>query len=57
MLIWALPCLRKARMSDDYEPARYDWRIPTALWERIELQIPPLKSHPLGCHRPSVDDR
>jgi len=31
MLIWALPCLRKARMSDDYEPARYDWRMPTAL--------------------------
>jgi len=57
MLIWALPCLRKAWKSDDYEPAHRDWRILTTLWERIELRLPSLKPHPLGCHRPSVDDR
>src|SRR5215475_2123467 len=34
-----------------------DWRIPDALWERIELLLPPRKPHPLGCHRPRVDDR
>jgi transposase len=34
-----------------------DWRIPDALWERIEPLLPPRKPHPLGCHRPRVDDR
>lgn len=44
-------------MSDDHEQGRREWRIPDALWERIEPLLPPCKPHPLGCHRPRVDDR
>jgi len=35
------------------------WRIPDALWKKIEqlLPTPPRKRHPLGCHRPRVDNR
>ena len=44
-------------MSDDQEKVRRDWRIPNELWERIQPLLPPRKLHPLGCHRPRVDDR
>ena len=44
-------------MPDDHEQARRDWRIPDGLWEHIEPLLPPRKPHPLGCHRPRVDDR
>ena len=44
-------------MPDDNEQAHRDWRIPGELWERIEPLLPPRKPHPLGCHRPRVDDR
>jgi transposase len=37
--------------------AQMEWRIPDELWARIEPLLPPRKSHPLGCHRPRVDDR
>ena len=43
-------------MSDDQAKVRRDWRIPDARWERIPPLLPPRKSHPLGCHRPRVDD-
>jgi putative transposase len=33
------------------------WRIPDAVWERIEPLLPPRPSHPLGCHNPRVPDR
>jgi transposase len=33
------------------------WRIPDALWEKIEPLLPPGKPHPLGCHNPPVDPR
>ena len=33
------------------------WRIPDALWARIEPLLPPRKRHPLGCHNPRVPDR
>jgi transposase len=33
------------------------WRIPDALWERMEPLLPPRKPHPLGCHNPRVPDR
>ena len=36
---------------------RRDWRIPDELWARIQPLLPPRKPHPLGCHRPRVDDR
>ena len=41
----------------DVAQAHRDWRIPDELWERIEPLLPPRKLHPLGCHRPRVDDR
>ncbi len=44
-------------MHDDQEKACQDWCIPDALWERIEPLLPARKPHPLGCHRPRVDDR
>lgn len=44
-------------MSDAQEKAQRDWRIPDALWERLHPLLPPRKPHPLGCHRPRVDDR
>jgi putative transposase len=44
-------------MDDDHEQAHNDWRIPDALWERIEPLLPARKPHPLGCHRSRVDDR
>jgi transposase len=31
--------------------------MPDALWDRIQPLLPPRPSHPLGCHRPRVDDR
>src|ERR1043165_656270 len=39
------------------KPSDDGWRIPDALWERIQPLLPPRKAHPLGCHRPRVDDR
>ncbi len=33
------------------------WRIPDELWARIEPLLPPGKPHPLGCHRPRVENR
>ena len=44
-------------MPNAHEKARRDWRIPDALWQRIEPLLPPRKPHPLGGHRPRVDDR
>jgi transposase len=44
-------------MRDEPENVRRDWRIPDELWERIQPLLPPRKPHPLGCHRPRVDDR
>src|SRR3954469_18908716 len=44
-------------MPEDPENTRCDWRLPDELWERIVPLLPPRKPHPLGCHRPRVDDR
>jgi transposase len=33
------------------------WRIPDDLWTKIEPLLPPGKPHPLGCHRPRVNNR
>jgi transposase len=44
-------------MSHEPENVRRDWRIPDQLWERIQPLLPPRKAHPLGCHRPRVEDR
>ena len=44
-------------MAEHPEKMPRDWRIPDELWERIVPLLPPRKPHPLGCHRPRVDDR
>src|SRR5262245_16648847 len=49
--------LRGASLMPDAAQAHRDWRIPDELWERIEPLLPPRTPHPLGCHRPRVDDR
>jgi len=33
------------------------WRIPDALWEKMEPLLPPPKPHPLGGHQPPVPPR
>jgi putative transposase len=33
------------------------WRIPDAVWERMEPLLPPRPAHPLGCHNRRVADR
>lgn len=33
------------------------WRIPDEVWSQMEPLLPAGKPHPLGCHRPRVDDR
>jgi transposase len=33
------------------------WRIPDALWEKMEPLLPPRKAHPNGGHNPRVPDR
>lgn len=47
-----------ARTQKDRKVAYQDkWRIPDALWEKIEPLLPPRKPHPLGCHNPPVPAR
>lgn len=43
--------------TDEKRPVRRDWRIPDELWEQVAPLLPARKAHPLGCHRPRVDDR
>lgn len=40
-------------------PYHDKWRISDELWAKIEPLLPPPsgKPHPLGCHRPRVDNR
>ena len=44
-------------MSTEQETLPRDWRLPDALWERLAPLLPPPKPHPLGCHRPRVENR
>ena len=49
-----------AKKRTEWKVAYKDkWRIPDALWKKIEPLLPatPGKRHPLGCHRPRVDNR
>jgi len=46
------------RTKTERKVAYHDkWRIPDALWEKIEPLLPPGKPHPLGCHNPPVPAR
>ena len=51
--------MAKTRTGPKSTPPVHDdqWRIPDALWERIEPLLPPRPPHPLGCHNPRVADR
>src|SRR4028119_1469366 len=42
---------RRRRVRDD------GWRLPDALWTKMERLLPPRPTHPLGCHNPRVPDR
>ena len=44
-------------MRTDPEKVHHHWRMPDELWGRLQPLLPPRKPHPLGCHRPRVDDR
>jgi transposase len=44
-------------VNTEQEKVRRAWRIPDELWARIVPLLPPRKPHPLGYHRPRVDDR
>src|SRR6478609_3397388 len=41
----------KRRVRDD------GWRLPDALWAKIEPLLPARPKHPLGCHNPRVPER
>lgn len=47
----------KRKKVKNIKIAHDGWRIPDELWEQIEPLLPPLKHHPLGCHRPPVPAR
>jgi putative transposase len=48
----------RAASKPPSEPVHDDqWRIPDALWERIESLLPPRPPHRCGGHNPRVDDR
>lgn len=54
----ASPVSRRAVSKSRPRRAKDDgWRIPDALWERIEPLLPPPKPHPLGCHNPPIPAR
>src|SRR5207249_5991308 len=50
---------RRSRKEVDMSlsKASQSWRMPDELWEKVKPLLPPSKPHPLGCHRPRVDDR
>src|SRR3954452_18056580 len=41
----------RRRVRDD------GWRLPDALWAKMEPLLPPRPRDPLGCHNPRVPDR
>jgi putative transposase len=52
--------MAKARAASKSHPKPVhddQWRIPDALWERIESLLPPRPSHRFGGHNPRVHDR
>jgi transposase len=47
----AIPVVMGLVAKDDH------WKIPDALWAKMERLLPPRPAHPLGCHNPRVPDR
>lgn len=60
-LIWphhVLAVTKKAGRKTTKRRVRDDgWRLPDALWAKMETLLPPRPKHPLGCHNPRVPDR
>src|SRR5215207_8932335 len=49
---------RRAALKTKRRRVRDDgWRLPDALWAKMERLLPPRPKHPLGCHNPRVPDR
>src|SRR5918911_3378958 len=48
---------RTARKPTKWRVRDDGWRLPDALWARMEPLLPPRPKHPLGCHNPRVPDR
>jgi transposase len=44
-------------MPTDQAPVRRDGRMPDEVWAHLPPRLPPRQLHPLGGHRPRVDDR
>jgi putative transposase len=44
-------------MHEDHDKNRRDWRSPDELWARLVPLLPLHTRHPLGGHRPRVEDR
>jgi transposase len=47
----------EAKMAEQYENRDDGWRISDEMWTAMEPLLPPPKPHPLGCHRPRLDNR
>ena len=52
-----MPAVRSCPTTGLRPCADDGWRIPHLLWERIVPLLPARKPHPLGWHRPRVEDR
>lgn len=44
-------------MAKQYENRDDGWRISDEMWRAMEPLLPPPRPHPLGCHRPRLDNR
>jgi len=44
-------------MARQYENRDDGWRISDEMWNAMEKLLPPPKPHPLGCHRPRLNNR
>src|SRR5215471_11890966 len=49
--------LGATRMPAKHETAASDGRMPAELWECLVPWLPPRHPHPVGGHRPRVDER
>jgi transposase len=50
--------IRKGGLKKTHRRVRdAGWRLPDALWAKMEPLLPPRPQHPLGCHNPRVPDR
>jgi transposase len=49
---------KNAKAQPEKRVVRDDgWRLPDAMWAKMEPLLPPRPTHKLGCHNPRVADR